>query len=67
MATLTTPGQASGDSRFAGLTSDDLIRAFRIMHMARRLDDREVALKRQNRIYFQISGAATRPSRLRPP
>ena len=27
------------------------------MHTARRLDDREVALKRQNRIFFQISGA----------
>ncbi|HUA58046.1 MAG TPA: dehydrogenase E1 component subunit alpha/beta [Verrucomicrobiae bacterium] len=36
---------------------DELIRAFRIMHTARRLDDREVALKRQNRIFFQISGA----------
>jgi 2-oxoisovalerate dehydrogenase E1 component len=34
-----------------------LIRAFRLMHTARRLDDREVALKRQNRIFFQISGA----------
>ena len=33
------------------------MRAFRIMHTARRLDDREVALKRQNRIFFQISGA----------
>ncbi len=27
------------------------------MHTARRLDDREVALKRQNKIFFQISGA----------
>ncbi|HEV2447594.1 MAG TPA: dehydrogenase E1 component subunit alpha/beta, partial [Candidatus Sulfopaludibacter sp.] len=34
-----------------------MIRAFRLMHLARRLDDREVALKRQNRIFFQISGA----------
>ncbi len=40
-----------------GLQPDELIRAFRIMHTARRLDDREVALKRQNRIFFQISGA----------
>ena len=43
--------------RFAGLTPDELIRAFRVMHTSRRLDDREVTLKRQNRIYFQISGA----------
>ena len=27
------------------------------MHTARRLDDREISLKRQNRIFFQISGA----------
>jgi 2-oxoisovalerate dehydrogenase E1 component len=43
--------------KFAGLDNDALIRAFRLMHLARRLDDREVTLKRQNRIYFQISGA----------
>src|ERR1700720_4795552 len=36
---------------------EDLIRAYRAIYMARRLDDREILLKRQNRIFFQISGA----------
>src|SRR5436309_5676199 len=45
------------DARLAGLDPDLLIRAFRLMQTARRLDDREIALKRQNRIFFQISGA----------
>ena len=40
--------QMAQDARFAGLSHEDLIRAFRIMQTARRLDDREVALKRQN-------------------
>ncbi len=50
-----TQGTASG--RLAGLDPEQLIRAFRLMHTSRRLDDREIILKRQNRIYFQISGA----------
>jgi 2-oxoisovalerate dehydrogenase E1 component len=56
---LTTPTSTDSAiaSRFAGLEAEQLIRAFRIMHTARRLDDREMALKRQNRIFFQISGA----------
>ncbi len=40
-----------------GLGRDDLIRAFRIMYLSRRIDDREILLKRQNKIFFQISGA----------
>jgi 2-oxoisovalerate dehydrogenase E1 component len=44
-------------ARYQGLQPDDLIRAFRLMHTARRLDDREITLKRQNKIFFQISGA----------
>ena len=34
-----------------------LIEALRIMRMSRRIDDREVLLKRQNRIFFQVSAA----------
>jgi 2-oxoisovalerate dehydrogenase E1 component len=41
----------------SGLGRDDLIRAFRIMYLSRRIDDREILLKRQSKIYFQISGA----------
>src|SRR5579885_462062 len=39
------------------LGREELIRAFRIMYLSRRLDDREILLKRQNKIFFQISGA----------
>jgi 2-oxoisovalerate dehydrogenase E1 component len=34
-----------------------LIRAFRLMYLSRCLDDREVLLKRQNKIFFQVSAA----------
>jgi 2-oxoisovalerate dehydrogenase E1 component len=40
-----------------GLTRDDLIQAYRWMVLSRRLDDKEIQLKNQSRIFFQISGA----------
>src|SRR5260370_16663197 len=57
MATTPTSTDRQSPARFDGLEPEALIRAFRIMHTARRLDDREITLKRQNRICFQISGA----------
>src|SRR5438094_9441727 len=39
------------------LAKADLLDMFRLMYLSRRLDDREIQLKRQNKIFFQISGA----------
>ena len=42
---------------YQGLTSQQLIDAYRIMFASRRVDDREILLKRQQKVFFQISGA----------
>ena len=44
-------------SKYCGLDRDTLVRMYRTMFLSRRLDDREIQLKRQNKIFFQISGA----------
>jgi 2-oxoisovalerate dehydrogenase E1 component len=44
-------------ANYGGLTRQQLIDAYRIMFTSRRLDDREILLKRQQKIFFQISGA----------
>jgi 2-oxoisovalerate dehydrogenase E1 component len=42
---------------YEGLTREQLIEAYRIMYTSRRIDDREITLKRQQKIFFQMSGA----------
>jgi 2-oxoisovalerate dehydrogenase E1 component len=42
---------------YEGLTREQLIEAYRIMYTSRRIDDREILLKRQQKIFFQMSGA----------
>jgi len=62
MATTKTEPKAAGEIRraaktYQGLSGQQLIEAYRIMYTSRRLDDREILLKRQQKIFFQISGA----------
>src|SRR5712671_6517518 len=40
-----------------GLSREEMLKMFRTMYLSRRLDDKEIQMKNQNRIFFQISGA----------
>jgi 2-oxoisovalerate dehydrogenase E1 component len=40
-----------------GLTREDLLAAYRLMLLSRKLDDKEIQLKNQSKAFFQISGA----------
>src|SRR5437667_6426466 len=39
------------------LSREEMLKMFRTMYVSRRLDDKEIQMKGQNRIFFQISGA----------
>jgi 2-oxoisovalerate dehydrogenase E1 component len=43
--------------RYHGLDRQTLLDMYRTIYMSRRVDDKEIQLKRQNKIFFQISGA----------
>ncbi len=42
---------------YQGLSAPQLIDSYRLMFTSRRVDDREILLKRQQKVFFQISGA----------
>ncbi len=42
---------------YEGLSCQQLIDFYRLMYLSRKVDDREILLKRQQKIFFQISGA----------
>ena len=57
MATRTLPDRKTASGTSSSLSADELVGVYRNMLLSRRLDDKEVQLKRQNKIFFQISGA----------
>src|SRR4026207_931124 len=57
MATTTRPDRKTSSAPSSALSSETLVSAYRNMLLSRRIDDKEVQLKRQNKIFFQISGA----------
>src|SRR5689334_1856360 len=42
---------------YKGLSREEMVGVYRTMYLSRRIDDKEVQLKGQNKIFFQISGA----------
>jgi 2-oxoisovalerate dehydrogenase E1 component len=42
---------------YRGLSGEELMGIYRTMYLSRRIDDKEIQLKGQNKIFFQISGA----------
>jgi 2-oxoisovalerate dehydrogenase E1 component len=54
----TAPGVAVAElEAYHGLTREQLLQLYHTMYLSRALDDREIQLKAQNKIFFQISGA----------
>ena len=58
MGVAVSTAQVLSSANSAGsLSAQQLIEIYRLMYLSRRLDDREILLKRQQKIFFQISAA----------
>src|ERR1700761_3580187 len=49
--------ERSKTNTVSGPDAERLIEMYRLMYLSRRTDDREILLKRQQKIFFQVSGA----------
>ena len=45
------------EKSYEGLTRQQLLDAYRVMRLSRKIDDKEIQLRHTSRIFFQISGA----------
>ncbi|MBI4885993.1 MAG: dehydrogenase E1 component subunit alpha/beta [Acidobacteria bacterium] len=50
-------GRSTRADEHEGLTRDELLAAYRLMLLSRKVDDKEIQLKNQSQAFFQISGA----------
>jgi 2-oxoisovalerate dehydrogenase E1 component len=57
MSTDTNSRAKTPRTRATRLDKEKLLEMYRFVYASRRLDDKEIQLKRQNKIFFQISGA----------
>src|SRR6476469_6809751 len=51
------PKQRERARELPKLSREEMLKIFRTMYLSRKLDDKEIQMKNQNRIFFQISGA----------
>jgi 2-oxoisovalerate dehydrogenase E1 component len=51
------PARPAKQKARSRLSRAEMLKIFRTMYLSRRLDDKEIQMKGQNRIFFQISGA----------
>ncbi len=51
------PGGQGSESGAVILSAHQLVEFYRLMYTSRRIDDREIMLKRQQKVFFQISAA----------
>ena len=56
-ATAVADAPLETEKTYEGLTRQQLVDAYRVMYLSRRLDDKEINLKFDQKIFFQISGA----------
>ena len=55
--TAATESAAQNIDKYQGLDAAAMVGIYRTMYISRRVDDKEIQLKGQNKIFFQISGA----------
>lgn len=51
------PAELRSPAESTRLQAEQMVKMYRLMYLSRRLDDREIVLKRQQKIFFQVSCA----------